>query len=265
MEGVEESILQAAAICGHLHVIQWLQEQGLDLFAIHPIGDDHFGALFGAAYNGHFHVVKWFHKQGFDLHHVRPDGSSVLTAAIGAGHRPMISWLCQQGLDIHRVNIRGRGALSQAIFNDHLSVAKWLLRIGVHLTKEDINVAMGNVRAYSPVRKKICTILFKMTSTIRRADLLQSLSSNQKRWLLQVLKLRCQDDASEAQIDQAFARFNQYDDQNKLVHKCLLAVAGTIRTHHPSSVAASNYVKTMQIPGTLKSELKEVLESRFYP
>ena len=76
--------LDLAAHNGHLHVIQWLQQEGLDHGSIE--------APVGAAYNGHLQVLKWLHVDYVELFsHESMEKASVSAAA--AGHLDVLKWM----------------------------------------------------------------------------------------------------------------------------------------------------------------------------
>ena len=246
-DSAKKSSLLSAAQCGNLHIIQWFwRRSGLS-------EDEKSCCLLAASTSDHVHVVKWLYSQGADIGAKNDLGYSSLSAAVRCGNLPMLEWFYQQGGDIYQIAVNGKGALSLAIDACQPQVAIWLFQRGCHLTRRDIS------RPYAHPRRLLASMIFKMTSKIRRASLFHSSSLDQKLWILRELQLRGEDEnPSEEEADARFARFNQYDD-NTLEHKCLLAVANVIEQRSGTLKAGLKAIDNLLISSDCKFSLRELL------
>jgi ankyrin repeat protein len=121
-----------AALLGDLALVQYVGQQGCDMFAI----EGHFGSAFAASvFHGHVEVVKYFLDHGADPNlRVRGFGC-VLQAAAAGGSVDVVKILLDAGAD---VNAQGGGyntALVAAASQEHHDVVSLLIKSGA-----DINV-----------------------------------------------------------------------------------------------------------------------------
>ena len=254
--GVEQSMLAAAAESGSLHIMQWLATQGINPLLRQP--RDNVKPILFAIDGGHLHVVKWLRSLGADLNHQADDGHTLLTTAICSGHLPVVKWLCQQGMTLRDVNLHGLDALSLAIDGNHGEMALWMVRQGCALTAEHIEIAsvVGH--------KQLLRVLYQALSSAGRAVFMGGLDIEQKRCLLRVLNINYVHKPSEEQIVAAIARYDALSSDS-LRQRSLQAIAMIIRNRHTSWVAASNVVSRLPLLPIIKSELHELLETRFFP
>ena len=82
-----------------------------------------------AACLGHLHILQWLHQNGGSLDD-QDDERILLIMAARRGDLPMTQWLCQQGADIGRLNRFGDSALSVAVSCGHLRLSQWLVGRG---------------------------------------------------------------------------------------------------------------------------------------
>lgn len=254
--GVGQSMLAAAARSGSLHIMQWLATQGINPLLRQP--GDIIKPIFFAIDHGHLHIAKWLRNLGANLNHQSDDGHTVLTTAICSGHLTEVKWLCQQGMALHDVDLHGLDALSLAIDGNHGEMALWMMRQGCALTVDHVDVAS------LAGRKQLLRVLYQALSSAGRAVFMSGLDINQKRWLLRVLNINYVKKPSEEQILAAIARYDALAGDS-LKQRSLQVIARIIRNKHPSWAAASDGVSRLPLLPIIKSELRELLETRFFP
>ena len=187
-----------------------------------------------------------------------------MSYAVHHGNVAMLEWFCQRGGDIDQIDVNGQGALSLAIDASQPQVALWLLGRGCGLTKRDIAYTFHRRRLFQPKRARnfselLLSMIFAMTSKIRRASLFHSCSLEQKFWLLYCLELYgVNEKPSEEEVDACFARFNQYDDKT-LEHKCLLAVTKVIKQRSDTLKVRLDAIDSLSIPFDCKGNLRDLV------
>ena len=248
-----KSCLKTAAKYGNLHVIQWFWGRR------RPSIDEQYVCLLNASFYDHLHVVKWLHRQGVKIGTKSVEGHSGLSAAAIVGNIPMLEWFCQQGEDLFQVRANGKGALSLAIANTKPQAAIWLFRRGLQLSKSDFKYAFGNQGR----QDQVLSMILNMTSRSCRATLFHASGLNEKLRILTMLgRLRSNERLSEAEADASFARFNQYNDQ-KLEHKCLVALANIIKQQSGTAEAGFKVVDSLPIAPVCKCNLREMVSMNF--
>ena len=90
--------------------------------------DSHYNAMGQAAHLGHLHIMQWLHQNGGSLD--GEDDEVLLVVAARRGDLPMSEWLCRQGVDPGCVDIYGANALSMAVRSGHLRLSQWLVSQG---------------------------------------------------------------------------------------------------------------------------------------
>ena len=78
---------------------------------------------------GHLHIVQWLHQNGGSLGDC-DDERILLIMAARRGDLPMTQWLCRQGADIGRLDNREASTLSVAVSSGHLRLTQWLVGQG---------------------------------------------------------------------------------------------------------------------------------------
>ena len=215
--------------------------------------DEKNDCLLAATSTNNLHIVKWLYRQGADIRKKDHLGYNSLSYAIRCGSAPATEWFCQQGEDFHQVKQNGKGALSLAIEASQPQVARWLFRRGFQLIKEDIRYAFPNSG------DRVFSMIFKMTSGVRRATLFHSCRLSDKLRILTGLgRLRNNENLSEEEADANFARFNQYNDKT-LEHKCLVAVAKLINPQSGTLKAGLKFVDSLSIIAACKYNLRELV------
>jgi len=116
-----------AAAKGHLAVVQYLLEQGVELHFENDF------ALRLAASNGHLALVEFLVERGANLH--AQDEYALVQAAEG-GHLEIVRYLVGRGADIHAENGM---ALRLAATSGNLEVVEFLLGLGadLHVNEEE--------------------------------------------------------------------------------------------------------------------------------
>ena len=105
-------------------------------FLDHFKNDQH-NAMSLAASLGHLHIVQWLHQNGGPLND-QDEERILLIMAARCGDLPMTQWLCRHGADIDRLDSRGASALGEAVSCGHLRLSQWLVGQGAEGTF-DIN------------------------------------------------------------------------------------------------------------------------------
>ena len=254
--GTVFSMLGTAANTGKLHIMQWLATQGIDPLVRQPPDEDE--PIFFAVRGGHLHIVKWLHEQGADLNQREDDGDTLLTSAIRCGHLLVVEWLYQQGIALHEVGLNSLDALSLAIRNDHIELAQWISRHGCVLTPDHLDI-MPRTRS-----RRVIRALYQALPSQERTMFICGLNLERQQRLLQALNVNCPENPSEEQLAAAFARFDGYSD-GTLKQQSLLAVARIIRNKHTTWPTASDSLRQLTLPQTLKYELQQLLETQLFP
>ena len=78
---------------------------------------------------GHLHIVQWLHQNGGSLDDCVAERSPLIMAA-HRGDLPMTQWLCRQGADMGRLDSREASALSVAVSGGYLRLSQWLVGQG---------------------------------------------------------------------------------------------------------------------------------------
>lgn len=109
--------VDAACRAGHVHVLQWWADSGLELKYTDA-------ALEHASASGHIVVLDWFAQSGFPLKIGR-----VLDSASAAGRTDVLEWWRRSGRELKY----GASALMHASVSGHIDVLEWWLRSGLQL------------------------------------------------------------------------------------------------------------------------------------
>ena len=247
VKNAKKSSLEIASEYGNLQIIQRCQERwGLSV-------PEQNLCLLRASRHNNFHVVKWLHRQGANIAAEDEYGDSSLSSALCMGNTPMLEWFCQQCEDFFQIKQFGKGALSLAIEASQPQVARWLFRRGFQLTKGDCRQAFPNSG------DRVFSMIFKMTSGIRRASLFHSCELSDKLRILAGLgRLRDNENLSEEEADANFARFNQYNDKT-LEHKCLVTLAKLIEQQSGTLKRGFKVVDSLSISAVCKYKLRELV------
>ena len=115
------SAMSLAAHLGHLHIMQWLHQNGVSL--------DHdrcADLLEVAARRGDLPMTQWLWRQGA---HLNNSGSIALSEAVSCGHLRLSQWLVGQGVE-DLPDLYDNDALTLATMNGQSAIFRWL--IGSH-------------------------------------------------------------------------------------------------------------------------------------
>ena len=110
--------MSLAAHLGHLHIMQWLHQNGVSL--------DHDGSvdlLKVAARRGDLPMTRWLCRQGT---HLNNTGSIALGEAVSCGHLHLSQWLVGQGAK-HLPDIYGNEDLMLATMSGQNAIFRWLI------------------------------------------------------------------------------------------------------------------------------------------
>ncbi len=124
--------LMVAVYNGHLEVVKYLAECGVDLEV--KDGDT---ALMKAAINGHLDVVKCLAECGADVHQKDRYEQTALVEAATHGHWEVVKCLVELGADLEAQDKNGRTALMKAARDGYLEVVEYLVQNGADLEAKD--------------------------------------------------------------------------------------------------------------------------------
>ena len=113
------NLVHLAATSGHIELLQWSEQQGIDLHSNNNYGRN---AVFLAASSGHLPAVQWLHTRSVNLHEVDDDGDNALDAAAHANHFDAVRWLYGEHVDMRHK----KSVLQRANLYCHLSALQWL-------------------------------------------------------------------------------------------------------------------------------------------
>ena len=121
------AVIQAVRM-GQLEAVQWFIAQGIvpDGFPSGLPNCFKYRAMRLAAKLGHLHILQWLHENGGSLGD-QNDERYLLNMAVYCGNLPMTQWLWRQGTCIDSVSNIGARALSEAILGGHLRLSQWLV------------------------------------------------------------------------------------------------------------------------------------------
>ena len=132
--------IHAAAMNGHLDVVQFLAQSGA---SIHLADNDGRSPIFVAAQRGRLNVVQYLAQSGANVNLADNDGWSPLYVAAQRGHLNIVQCLVQSGANIHQGNNRGYTPVYIASVGGHVEILKWLVQKGADINK----VFQGSVTA----------------------------------------------------------------------------------------------------------------------
>ena len=119
----EYNAVSLAAHLGHLHILQWLHQNGGSL----DDQDDERILLIMAARRGDLPMTQWLCRQGADMGCLDNRKASTLSAAVSCGHLRLSQWLVGQGAE-DIPDIDGNDALMLAAQGGHNAIFRWLIR-----------------------------------------------------------------------------------------------------------------------------------------
>ncbi|XP_064646952.1 death-associated protein kinase 1-like isoform X2 [Lineus longissimus] len=129
-----ETALHMAAGGGHVDIIEYLKEKGVDLAATDKHGDD---AIYWAARQGHMDVIEYLKEQGVSLDTQNKAGEGAIHVAARYGHKQVIELLCDAKADVNLTDKDGETALHNAVSRGHLDSMRVLLHHGADVNLQD--------------------------------------------------------------------------------------------------------------------------------
>ena len=129
----QRTALMHAVINGHLSCAQWLLAHGASL------GQDEYSnnLVHLAAKSGHIELLQWSEQQGIDLDGINNHGRNALFLAASRGHLPAVQWLHTRSVNLHQVDKNGDNALDAAVRANHFDVVRWLHGENVAMQHEE--------------------------------------------------------------------------------------------------------------------------------
>ena len=132
-----------AATSGHIELLQWSEQQGIDLHSSNNYGRN---AVFLAASSGHLPAVQWLHSRSVNLHQVDFCGDNALDAAARANHFDAVRWLYGEHVDMRHK----KSVLQRANLFCHLDALQWLSQ-GI-IDMDCIDFAGRNILTFNIVK-----------------------------------------------------------------------------------------------------------------
>ena len=118
-------LMSRAAEHGHVEVMKWLKEQGVNVSLKYDI--------ILAARGGSVEAMRWLAEQGADVTARGDDGRTLIFESASFGHVEAMKWLKEQGLDINAKNNGGSVPMHSAAMWGRVDAMKWLKEQGVDL------------------------------------------------------------------------------------------------------------------------------------
>ncbi len=147
--GEMASALVAAAISGHVAVVQWLAERGAD------VHHDHEKAVQFSAFNGHLPMVRWLVEEGGADVHTPFWGP--LRCSAWRGHLPVVQWLVEEGgADVHTDH---DAALWMSAECGQLAVVQWLVEEG----GANVHAAANAALRYSAHKEHLAVVRYLLS------------------------------------------------------------------------------------------------------
>ena len=124
LKGRDYNAMSLAVRLGHLHIVQWLYQNGGSL---KDQDDQERILLLMAARRGDLPMTQWLCRQGPDLGRLDLNKASPLSVAVSCGHLRLSQWLVGQGAE-DTPDIFGNDALKLAAKGGHNAIFRWLIR-----------------------------------------------------------------------------------------------------------------------------------------
>lgn len=124
-DGKGGNIITLSSAFGHLHVLQWAINSGVN---IQCVRNDGATPLLQAALHGHLTIIQFLIlEQGVDINETDANGDTAIMHAAGGGHLTVVQWLVDNGADLTLMSKSRSNALHRAATTGHLDVVKYLL------------------------------------------------------------------------------------------------------------------------------------------
>jgi ankyrin repeat protein len=130
------SALRIAAEGGYRHIIEYLQDKGLD---ITQADDNGMTAIHAAAAYGHIDMLEFLISKGLDITKADDNGMTAIHAAAAGGHIGVLEFLISKGLDITQADKNGMTAIHAAAAGGHIGVLEFLISKELDITQADKN------------------------------------------------------------------------------------------------------------------------------
>ena len=100
--------------------------------------------MLGAAMNGHLHVMQWLYENGSSLTDRTDSYESCLTYACKYGHLETIKWLVEKGCSVNDMNKYGTCVMIAACYKK-IEVVEWLLSNGASVKENTYYTEHGSI------------------------------------------------------------------------------------------------------------------------
>ncbi|XP_076443488.1 death-associated protein kinase dapk-1-like isoform X2 [Babylonia areolata] len=118
-----ETAVHMAASGGHVDVLKFLQDKGVNISIKDKQGDT---AIYWAARQGHLEVIKCLHEAGLSLDSQNKSGETALHVAARYGHAHVVKFLCGAGANINVIDSLGETPLHSAAWHGYVPIVRTL-------------------------------------------------------------------------------------------------------------------------------------------
>ncbi|OHT07305.1 hypothetical protein TRFO_24563 [Tritrichomonas foetus] len=157
--------LHYACAGGQADVAKYLIENGMD---VDRTGHDSDTPILYAAQNGNLETVKILVESGSKKYKQKNAKRSCLVEAASFGHADVIRYLVSMGADIYTTNSSGNSILSVAIDNNQPEVIKYLIKVGLKPHRSDFQKMLTN--SFHDGNLELFKMVWKMIGNLSQSE-----------------------------------------------------------------------------------------------
>ena len=165
------TVINIAAWKGHLEVVRFLAENGVDYEKVDKMG---YSALHVAAVGGHLDVLVYLAEQGADKNRTCADGKTPIITAAKSKHFDIVRYLAKNGVDVDKADDSGLTplvAVLNTLHNDgHLDAVRCLVEQGADVDKADSDGQSPLFLASYHVRSEVVGYLLEQGANVNKTD-----------------------------------------------------------------------------------------------
>ncbi|KAL8602300.1 hypothetical protein ACOMHN_022813 [Nucella lapillus] len=130
-----ETAVHMAASGGHVDVLKFLQDKGVDINMKDKQGDTAQGdtAVYWAARQGHLEAIQCLQEAGLPMDSQNKSGETALHVAARYGHAHVVDFLCEAEANINVIDSLGETPLHSAAWHGYVSIVQTLCEHGAVL------------------------------------------------------------------------------------------------------------------------------------